>query len=333
MQKGATEKQVKHVVKEIEKAGLKAHVSKGTEYTIIGAVGDERKLNQQHLESIEGVERVMPIMSPYKLASREFHPEGTVVEVNGVKIGGKELTIMAGPCSVESEEQLLSIAHAVKKAGAHVLRGSAFKPRTSPYEFQGLGIEGLKLLKKAKKETGLVVETEVMDPRLVEEAAAYVDILRIGARNMQNFDLLKEVGRQKKPVILKNGIACTIKEFLMAAEYIMSEGNRNVILCNRGIRGYEPELRFPMTVDWFPIIKKQSHLPIIADPSHSTGKRDLVAPLSRAAIAAGADGLIVEVHCNPEKALCDGAQSLTTEGFSELMAELKRLAPALGRKL
>ena len=333
LKKGATEKEKTAVVRYIEEHGLRAHISVGTERTVIGAIGDERLLEKEQLELLPGVEKVMPVLKPYKLVSREFHPENTIVKVDGVEIGGNEFVVMAGPCAVESEELLLATAYAVKAAGAKVLRGSAYKPRSSPYAFQGLGEEGLKLLKKAKKETGLVVETEVMDVRNVELVAKYVDIVRIGARNMQNFDLLKEVGRINKPVILKRGLSATIEEFLLAAEYIMSEGNHNVILCERGIRTFETATRNTLDLSAVPVIKQLSHLPIIVDPSHAAGKRELVGPLSKAAVAVGADGLIIEVHCNPEKALCDGKQSLTPEGFAELMKELRKIAAAVGRKM
>ncbi len=331
--KDADKKTIELISKEIEAKGLTPHVSKGKERTIIGAIGDERLLDIEHLKSLPGVEKVVPILAPYKLASREFHPEDTVIKVNGVEVGGEQLAIIAGPCTVESEEQLIEIAHAVKEAGASILRGSAFKPRTSPYSFQGIGEEGLKILRKAKQETGLSIETEVMDTRQVEMVTKYVDILRIGARNMQNFDLLKEVGKVNKPVLLKNGIASTMKEFLMAAEYIMSEGNKQVILCNRGVRSYESELRFPILSGLTSLLKQKTHLPVIVDPSHSTGNRSLIIPVSRAAIAEGADGLIVEVHSCPEKALCDGAQQLTPQEFAKMMAEIKRVAAAIGRKV
>ncbi len=333
LKKGATEKEKLAVVKFIEERGLRAHVSVGTERTIVGAIGDERILEKDQLELFPGVEKVMPILKPYKLVGREFHPENTVINVNGVKIGGEEIVIMAGPCAVESEEQMLTTANAVKKAGAKVLRGSAYKPRTSPYSFQGLGEEGLKILKKVKKETGLVVETEVMDVRNVELVAKYVDIIRIGARNMQNFDLLKEVGKIDKPIILKRGMSATIEEFLLAAEYIMSEGNPNVILCERGVRTFETATRNTLDLSAVPVIKQISHLPIIIDPSHAAGKRSIVPALSKAAIAVGADGLLIEVHCNPEKALSDGKQSLTPSGFAELMKDLKKIASAIGRKM
>ncbi len=333
LSKKAGEKEIELVSKEIESKGLTAHVSKGKERIIIGAIGDERLLNIEHFNAMPFVEKVVPILAPYKLASREFHEENTVVKVKGFEVGGDKVAIIAGPCAIESEEILFETAHAVKEAGASMLRGSAFKPRTSPYDFQGMGEEGLKLLKKAGEETGLPVETEVMDTRHVAMVAKYVDVVRIGARNMQNFDLLKEVGRLNKPVILKNGIASTMKEFLMAAEYIMSEGNKNVILCNRGIRSFEPELRFPLLNGMVPLLKQKTHLPVIVDPSHSTGNKSLIVPVSRAAIAEGADGLIVEVHSCPEKAMCDAAQQLKPNEFANMMKEVGAIAKAIGRSI
>ncbi len=331
--KKADDKAIEELTEEIENKGLKVFISRGEQKIIVGAMGDERLLNIDHLKALPFVEKVMPITALYKLASREFHPEDTIIKVNGCEIGGDNLTIIAGPCAIESEKQMLETAHAVKDAGASILRGSAFKPRTSPYDFQGLAEEGLKILKKAKEETGLPIETEVMDTRHVELVAKYVDILRVGARNMQNFDLLKEVGRTNKPVILKNGVASTMKEFLMAAEYIMSEGNENVILCNRGIRCYEPELRFPILSGLTNLIKQKTHLPVIVDPSHSTGNKSLVVPVSKAAIAEGADGIIVEVHNCPEEAKCDAAQQLTPPEFREMMVELRKIGEAVGKKL
>jgi len=331
--KNADDKAIEEVSKLIEEKGLKPHISKGTERAIVGAIGDERKLDIDRIKAFSCVEKVVPILAPYKLASREFHPENTIVKVNGVEIGSEKLVIMAGPCAIESEEVMLETAHAVKEAGASILRGSAFKPRTSPYDFQGMGEDGLKILKKAKEETGLPVETEVMDTRDVALVAKYVDILRIGARNMQNFDLLKEVGKTNKPVILKNALSSTMKEFLMAAEYIMSEGNNDVILCNRGIRTHESELRFPILSGMTHLLKQKTHLPVIVDPSHSAGSKSLVAPVSKAAIAEGADGIIVEVHSCPETAKCDAAQQLKPAEFSSLMADLKKVAEAVGRKV
>lgn len=333
VKKGASQEEVREIVSKIEASGLKAHVSKGEERTIIGAIGDERKLNVTQLEALNGIEKVMPVVKPYKVASREFHPEDTVIDVEGVKIGGKELAIWGGPCSVESEEQVFAIAEAVKKAGVKLFRGSVYKPRTSPYDFQGMGDKGLKILKKVKDELGLVIETEVMDIRKVEIAAKYVDLLRVGARNMQNFDLLKEVGKINKPVILKNGLSSTIKEFLMSAEYIMSEGNHKVILCERGIRTFETETRFTLDLSAVPVIKGLTHLPIIVDPSHAAGRRDIVGALSKAAVAAGADGLLIEVHNAPEKAMCDGKQSVTTNDFPAMLGEIGKVATAVGRAI
>ncbi len=331
--KNASEKQIDDIVRHIEEKGLKANISRGTEKTIIGAIGDERKLSKEQLQSFSGVEQVLPILKPYKLASREVHPHDTIIKVKDVSIGGKDIVIMAGPCSVESEEQLMTTAKAIKESGAKILRASAYKPRTSPYDFQGMGEEGLKIIKKVGEKVGIITETEVMDIRDVALVAKHVDIIRIGARNMQNFDLLKEVGKINKPVILKNGISSTIKEFLMAAEYIMSEGNQNVILCLRGVRTFEPEIRFPQDVSYIPLIKETCHLPIIVDPSHWTGKTSLVPAASKASIAAGADGLIIEVHPNPSKAVSDAGQQLTPEQFAKLMPELRKVAEAVGRKI
>ncbi|HLC36597.1 MAG TPA: 3-deoxy-7-phosphoheptulonate synthase [archaeon] len=328
-----TKEQLNHLIKSIEDLGFKTHYNKGQERSIVGIIGDERNLSKNKLEAFEGVEKVLTVLKPYKLASREFHPQDTVIEVDGVKLGGKEVIALAGPCSVESEEQLMTIAESVKKSGAKILRGSVYKPRTSPYDFQGLGDEGLKLLAKAKEETGLVVETEVMDPRKVEIVAEHVDILRVGARNFQNYDLLKELGKINKPVILKRGISGYINEWLLAAEYIMNEGNQQVILCERGIRTFEIETRNTLDLNAVPFIKGTSHLPVIVDPSHGTGKRELVIPMSKAAIAAGADGLIVEVHNKPEEALSDGKQSLTLNLFEQLMNECRPVAKAINRKM
>jgi 3-deoxy-7-phosphoheptulonate synthase len=333
LKKDVKDKEKQAVIAYIEAKGLRAHVSVGTERTVIGAIGDERVLEKESLEILPGVEKVMPILKPYKLVSKEFKPEYTKIKIKDVEIGGKKIVVMAGPCALESEEQLYETAKAVKKAGAEVLRASVYKPRTSPYSFQGYGDKGLKILRNVADELGLLVETEVMDIRKLEMVAKYVDIVRVGARNMQNFDLLKEVGRIKNPVTLKRGIAATLEEFLMAAEYIMSEGNHNVIFCERGIRTYETATRNTLDISAVPIIKNTSHLPVIVDPSHAGGKRELVAPLSKASIAAGADGLIIEVHSHPEKALSDGKQSLLPEQFGQLMKELKPVAEAVGRKL
>ncbi|MBI2576316.1 3-deoxy-7-phosphoheptulonate synthase [Candidatus Woesearchaeota archaeon] len=329
----AAEKDIEFVSEKIRKMGLKPHVSKGEERTIIGAIGDEALIKEDQLRALRIVEKVMPILKPYKLVSREFKPRDTLLNIGGVEIGGKKLVIIAGPCSVESREQIILTAKEVKKAGASMLRGGAFKPRTSPYTFQGLGEEGLKLLQEAKKETGLPIVTEVMDTGDVSLIAKYADVLQIGARNMQNFQLLKAVGKVKKPVLLKRGMSATLKELLMSAEYIMSEGNHEVILCERGIRTFVEYSRNTLDLNIVPEIKKHTHLPILVDPSHGTGKYDLVSPMSKAAVACGADGLIIEVHNNPEEAISDGDQSLTPKNFAQLMKELKPVAEAVGRKL
>ncbi|MBI4335694.1 MAG: 3-deoxy-7-phosphoheptulonate synthase [Candidatus Omnitrophica bacterium] len=330
----ATEQQISHIIEKVTKLGLKPMVSRGAERTIIGVIGPEDIIQAQPLEVYPGVERVLPILKPYKLVSRDFKGEDSVIDLGGgVKIGGPGVVVMAGPCSVENRDLLIDIARKVKKAGARVLRGGAFKPRTSPYAFQGLGEEGLKFLAEARKETGLLVVTELMDLRDTDLVARYADIIQIGARNMQNFNLLKEVGRAKKPVLLKRGMSSTIKELLMSAEYILSEGNFNVILCERGIRTFEDFTRFTLDINAVPAIKSQSHLPVIVDPSHGTGKWGLVAAVAKAGIAAGADGLIIEVHPNPEEALSDGAQSLLPENFEKLMQDLRKVAEAVGRKL
>ena len=329
----ATEAQVKHIVSKVKALGLKPMISRGIERTIIGIIGEEDLLRVQPLEVFAGVEKVIPVLSPYKLVSREFKPTDTIVDVNGIKIGGEKIIVMAGPCAVENFELLYAAAKGVKKAGAVILRGGAFKPRTSPYSFQGLGEEGLKFLAEARKKTGLPVITEIMDIRDLELIERHADIIQIGARNMQNFELLKEVGRSKKPVMLKRGMANTIKELLQSAEYILQNGNFNVILCERGIRTFETETRFTLDISAIPIIKALSHLPIVVDPSHPAGKWKLVGPLAKAGLAAGADGLIIEVHAKPEEALCDGPQALLPEKFDKLMGELKKLAKAMGRSL
>lgn len=333
LKRQATEKQIDHVIKRIESLGLTTHISRGVERSIVGIIGDVEVLRSQPLEAIPGVEKVVPVLSPYKLASREFNPIDTIVKVGNLEAGGKRIVIMAGPCAVESRSRLLEIAKAVKDSGARILRGGAFKPRTSPYSFQGLGEEGLKYLAEAREATGLLVVTEVMDTQDVGLVAEYADIMQIGARNMQNFNLLKEVGKCKKPVLLKRGMSATIKELLMSAEYIMSRGNYNIILCERGIRTFEDATRNTIDISAVPLIEELSHLPIIVDPSHGTGKRNLVKPVSKAAIAAGADGLLIEVHTHPEEALSDGAQSLLPEDFRELMDEVSRVAEAVGREL
>jgi len=333
MKKNATEAQIEKVIEKIKENGLKPHLSKGKIVTIIGIIGNERKVPESQIRALEGVEKLMPVLAPYKIASRDFKKEDTLIQVNGVKIGGKEIIVMAGPCSVESKEQIIETAIAIKKAGAKMLRGGAFKPRTSPYSFQGLGEEGLKLMKYAKEETGLPIITEVMDTRNVALVCKYADVLQLGARNMQNYDLLKEVGKCKHPVLLKRGLSATITEWLMSAEYIMSEGNHNVILCERGIRTFETYTRNTLDLNAVPSVKELTHLPVIVDPSHGTGKYTLVAPMSKAAIAAGADGLLIEVHPNPEKSVSDADQTISTKRFAKLMEELKLVAKAVGREI
>ena len=334
MKPSATEGQIQHIVDRLHEFGLREHISRGEERTLIGAIGDERVLRSIPLEAMPGVEKVMAVLAPYKLASREFKPEDTIISANGVEIGGRKLVVMAGPCAVESEEQITRIAEAVKGAGALILRGGAFKPRTGPYSFQGLGDEGLEMLALAKERTGLPVITEVMSTQEVDLVAQFADIFQIGARNMQNFMLLKAVGQASKPVMLKRGMSATIEEFLLAAEYILSQGNHNVMLCERGIRTFETYTRNTLDINAVPVLKGLSHLPVIVDPSHGTGRRELVAPMSKAAIAAGADGLIIEVHHDPENSMTgDGAQSLLPEQFSELMVELQKLAEAIGRSM
>jgi len=333
MKTGSSQDEISRVVNRIEAGGLTAHISQGIEHTVIGALGQAFPELRDTLELLPGVEQVIPVSKPYKLASREFHPRDTIVELNGVAIGGSEIVVMAGPCAVESEEQLLATAQAVKAAGATVLRGGAFKPRTSPYQFRGLGESGLKILAQAGKETQMPIITEVMSPDHVDLVAKYADILQIGARNMQNFVLLDEVGKTNKPVLLKRGLSSNIQEWLLAAEYILAQGNEQVILCERGIRTFESYTRNTMDISAIPIIEKVSHLPIIADPSHATGKWYLVLPLALAAVAAGADGLLIEVHPNPDLALADGPQSLTFDNFRLLMAQLLPIAEARNRKL
>lgn len=330
----ATEEQLKHLVDKAEKLGLKAHISRGVERTIVGFIGPEDVLRVTPLEVFPGVERVMPVLAPYKLVSREFKKDDSVIELgHGVKIGGKKIIVMAGPCSIEGHDKLLSVAKKVKQMGATVLRGGAFKPRTSPYDFQGLGEEGLKYLSEAAQKVGIATVTEVMDPRDVALVAKHADVLQVGARNMQNFTLLKEVGMTKKPVMLKRGISATIKEWLMSAEYILSEGNFSVMLCERGIRTFETFTRNTLDINAVAAVKQLSHLPIVVDPSHGTGKWGLVSAASRAAVAAGCDGLMIEVHENPEEALSDGAQSLLPDNFNNLMQDLKKIAAAVSREI
>ena len=332
--KEAKDSEIKHVVDKIEHLGLKVMVSKGAERTILGIIGPEDIARLQPFETFSGVEKVMPVLSPYKLVSREFKRDKSVIKISDeVSFGGHKVVVIAGPCSIESEKQLFAITESVKKAGATVLRGGAFKPRTSPYSFQGLGEDGLKILKEASLKFNISTVSEVMDTRNVSLVAKYVDILQIGARNMQNFNLLKEVGQTRKPVILKRGLSATIKELFMSAEYILSEGNFNVMLCERGIRTFENYTRNTLDLSAVPAVKNLSHLPIIVDPSHATGKWNFVAPLSKAAVACGADGLLIEVHPNPEEALSDGPQQLIPEKFESLMQVLKKLSKDLGRDM
>jgi 3-deoxy-7-phosphoheptulonate synthase len=327
----ATKDDVRHVVERIEELGLKAHPSQGVERTIIGVIGDERLVKKEQLSLLPHVEDVIPILKPYKLASREFRQENTVVTVAGIPVGGNHLAIIAGPCSVESEEQLMETALAVKAAGAHLLRGGAFKPRTSPYAFQGLGEEGLKILARAREKTGMGIVTEVMESSEVDMVAEFADLLQVGARNMHNTKLLRSLSRINKPVLLKRNFAATLNEFLMSAEYILSGGNPNVILCERGIRTFVEYTRNTLDLNIVPAVKQLSHLPIIVDPSHGTGRHDLVAPMSLASVAAGADGLIIEVHPHPAEAFSDGEQSLTPDAFSSLMKEVNAVARAVGK--
>lgn len=328
-----TEQDIEHLVDRLRSLGLKSQIMKGEERTVVGVIGDERILQDQPLSVFPGVESVTPILAPWKLVSREFQPHDSVIEVAGVSIGGQKITVMAGPCAVEKLEITVGIAKEVAKAGATILRGGAYKPRTSPYSFQGLGQEGLGFLAEARKQTGLPVVSEILDARDLEYFLEHADIIQIGARNMQNFELLKEVGAYDKPVLLKRGLSATIKEFLLSAEYIMSRGNRNVMLCERGIRTFETQYRNTLDLAAVPTLKEMSHLPVIVDPSHATGNWKLVAPMAKAAIAAGADGLLIEVHSNPECALCDGEESLKPSRFQTLMDDLKKVAQAVGREL
>jgi 3-deoxy-7-phosphoheptulonate synthase len=331
MKHSATTAQIANVTSRVERMGCQVHLSQGEERTIIGVIGNGRPIDREQIERMSGVERTVPVLRPFKLASREFHPQDTVFPINGVSIGGEQVIVMGGPCAVESREQLLETARAVKAAGAHALRGGAFKPRTSPYSFQGLGEEGLRLLAEARKETGLPIITEVMAPEQVPMVTTYADILQIGARSMQNYALLHAVGESQRPVMLKRGMMSTIEELLMSAEYILSHGNHRVILCERGIRTFEPYTRNTLDISAVPLLKQLSHLPVVVDPSHGTGKWELVVPVARAAVAAGADGLIVEVHPHPEQAMSDGAQSLKPSRFAELIKTLRPIAAAIGR--
>jgi 3-deoxy-7-phosphoheptulonate synthase len=333
MQERASEEQIEKVVAHLVGLGLDVHRSTGVSRTVLGAVGDDRQLDPRLIEMLDGVSEVLRVTEPYKLASRAFKPEGTVVNVGDVRIGGDEVVVMAGPCSAENEDQVNATAAAVKKAGAKILRGGAFKPRSSPYSFQGLGEEGLRMLRSAANQHDLKLVSEVMDVSQIELIDRYSDIFQVGARNMQNFTLLRELGRARKPVLLKRGIAATIEEWLLSAEYVLAGGNSQVILCERGIRTFENYTRNTLDISAIPVVKKRSHLPIIADPSHGTGRRDKVAPMARAAVAAGADGLIIEVHCDPDHALSDGGQSLYPQQFDRLMAELRIIAPAIGRTI
>ena len=332
MKPGASKEAINNVLSIINDNGLVAHISDGTEVTIIGVVGDKSRLDNRNIEIEPDVDKVVPVTESYKLSNRKFHPESSIIEVGNTKIGGEDLIIMSGPCAVENEAQILETAMAIKKSGAQILRGGAYKPRTSPYAFQGLEEQGLKLMKEAKDATGLAIVCEVTSLAAIESAVKYVDMLQIGARNMQNFYLLKEAGRSGLPILLKRGLSATIEEWLNAAEYIMAEGNPNVVLCERGIRTFETATRNTLDISAVPVIKQKSHLPIIVDPSHATGVRQYVNPLAKAALAAGADGLMIETHPNPKTALSDGPQSLTFEQFDQLCQELKPLAPLFNRK-
>ncbi|MCX7707957.1 MAG: 3-deoxy-7-phosphoheptulonate synthase [Anaerolineae bacterium] len=333
MKASATASQIETVVQQVEALGYQAHLSRGTERTIIGVVGDDRPIPSHQFELLPGVEQVVRILQPFKLASRDFHPENTVFDVRGVTVGGPRVVIIAGPCSVESRSQLLETAHAVKEAGADILRGGAYKPRTSPYSFQGLGEDGLELLAEAREATGLPIITEVMSPETVPLVGKYTDIYQIGARNMQNFPLLTAVGKTRIPVFIKRSMMGTVQETLMASEYVLSGGNRRVMICERGIRTFETATRNTLDIHAIALFKQWTHLPIFADPSHATGKWELIAPTAKACVAAGADGLMIEVHPNPAQALSDGAQSLKPERFAELVRELRVLAPAVGRTM
>lgn len=331
MKVGATEDEITAVQKRIEEQGLRTHLSQGEERTIIGLIGDKTVIVEDNLMRMPGVERITPVSRPFKLASRDFHPENTVININGHHIGGKQVIITAGPCAVESREQFLEIAACVREAGAHFLRGGAFKPRTSPYSFQGMGEEGLQIMAEAREETGMAIVTEIMAPEQLPLIEKYADVLQIGTRNMQNYALLKAVGKSHLPVLLKRGLMSTIEELLMSAEYILAHGNSNVMLCERGIRTFETYTRNTLDINAVPVLKELTHLPVIVDPSHATGKWSLVQSASLAGVAAGADGLIIEVHHHPEKAMSDGAQSLKPDRFVELMNQLRRVAAAVDR--
>ncbi len=331
METTATREMVARVCKEVEKLGLTAHPIPGAQRTAIGVTGNKERVDSTRILTLKGVQEIVQVTKPYKLVARESHPEDTVVDINGVKVGGEAFVVMAGPCSIENREQALAIAEQVAESGARVFRGGAFKPRTSPYSFQGLGKPGLEILAQVGRKFGLATVTEAIDTETIELVAEYADIVQIGARNMQNYSLLRKAGRTKKPILLKRGMSATVLELLMAAEYIMAEGNRNVILCERGIRTFTDQTHNILDLSAIPQVKRMSHLPIIVDPSHGSGRRYKVQPLSRAAIAVGADGLLVEVHHRPEEALSDGAQAITPEDFSALMDDMRKLAPVLNR--
>jgi 3-deoxy-7-phosphoheptulonate synthase len=331
MQPHASAEQIANVVSQVEAGGYRVHLSQGEERTIIGVIGDDRPVQSEQFEALDGVEKTVPILKPFKLASREMHPADTLVPLDGIKVGGPRLAVIAGPCSVESRSQILEAALAVKEAGATALRGGAYKPRTSPYSFQGLGEEGLQLLAEARNMTGLPIVTEAMSEDQVGLVARYADVIQIGARNMQNYPLLNTAGRSGRPVLLKRGLMSTIEELLMSAEYILAQGNTRVMLCERGIRTFEKYTRNTTDINAVPVLKQMTHLPVLLDPSHSTGKYDYVIAIAKAAVAAGADGLIVEVHPRPEKALSDGAQSLRPEKFAQLVREVRRIAEAVDR--
>ncbi|MEX0621143.1 MAG: 3-deoxy-7-phosphoheptulonate synthase [Solirubrobacterales bacterium] len=332
MKEGATEEEIARVVERVEQVGCTAHVSKGELLTVIGAIGDRDKDQQLSLEGTPGVDQVVPIAKPYKLASRQFKKgEDSVLDIGGRKVGGTHFALMAGPCTVENRDQMLASADAVAAAGVTMLRGGAYKPRTSPYSFQGLGREGLRLLAEAKERTGLPIVTELLDLRDLDDVLEVADVIQIGARNMQNYSLLSEVGKSKRPALLKRGLSATVEELLMASEYILKEGNENVMLCERGIRTYETAYRFTLDLLAVPALKEQTHLPVIVDPSHAPGRRDWVEPMSLAAVAAGADGIIVEVHNDPDKAICDAAQQVPTSEFGELTAKIEAIAAVVGK--
>lgn len=333
MEKRATPEQIEHVVARVEELGFRAHLSTGEERTIIGVIGDERPLSTEVLEALDGVERVVPVLQPFKLASRDFKPDNSVIRIGDAKVGGDEIVVMAGPCAVESREQIFEVAWAVKEAGAKVLRGGAFKPRTSPYTFQGMGVAGLELLGEVRETVGIPVVSEVMSITEIDVMGKYVDVLQIGARNMQNYSLLQEVGKTSMPILLKRGMMSTIHEWLMSAEYVLSNRNYNVILCERGIRTFETATRNTLDINAVPVAKQLTHLPVIVDPSHATGKANLVAAAAKAAVAAGSDGLIIEVHPNPDRALSDGVQSIKPEALQKLMIELRQIAQAIGRRI